>query len=223
MDHHKTNGPLNKLQTPIAAIEEALVLHYSGLSLRESFDRVDGAARSTYYNYLKEAPDEMEALKASARRRAIKRRTEQRMSADAHIEERGIEAQRFAAQALIEAIPTLAKIASGTPWDVDVVFRERDDDNEWIDVKRKKTVVPYPTSIAGAANPLHAIVKDGFIPEGVRLAMQDTDDDQHGVLNPIFQAMTSFQSVKAVKADGTSVEITAESPDIIEGEIVDAD
>lgn len=216
MDQIKTNGPLNKIQTPMRAMEEALVLHYSGLSLRESFERVDGAARSTYYSYLKDIPEEMEELKSVARKRAIKRRTEQRLSADAHIEEKGILAQRYAAQALIDAIPTLAKIAAGVPWDVDITARQQDDDGDWIDVKRKKTVVPYPTSIAGAANTLHAIVKDGFIPEGVRLAMRGTDDDQRGVLNPIFQAMTSFKSVRAVKPDGSAVEITAEDADYIE-------
>jgi hypothetical protein len=222
MEQNETIGPLQKVSATMDAVEEALVLHYSGLSMREAFERVDGASRSTYYRLSKDAPDEIDELKTSARRRAMKLRSEQRLSADAHIEEQGIEAQRSAAQALIEAIPTLAKIAAGIPWDVDVIARERDDDGDWVDVKRKKTVVPYPTSIAGAANTLHAIVKDGFMPEGVRLAMQHMDDDQRGALNPIFQAMTSFSSVKAVKPDGSSVEITHDASDVVDGEVVDA-
>jgi hypothetical protein len=219
MDHLQTIGPPNFSVTE--AMEEALVLHYSGLSIREAFDRVDGAARSTYYQWQKERPDEIEEVKAAARGRAIRKRTEYRLSADAHLEEKGIVAQKAAAQALIEAIPTLALIASGQTWEVEITAQERNTEDEVVNVARRKTVVPYPTAIAGAANTLHAIVKDGFMPEGIRIALQQTDSEGKAGLQPMFQAMTDFTSVKAVKADGSSVEITRDDGDVIDAEVMD--
>jgi len=125
-------------------------------------------------------------------------RSATRIAFEARQQAESMRAQNEALDATVRALPELLRIVEGKPKDVEV----RDADG----TPYKKTTIPYPRDQIAAAKLLIAIGRTGLLPDSywsARAAATQDEDKDRGTLEPIFGAITHFNSVSAVRPDGT--------------------
>ena len=195
-DHSNKTGISD---TERAAFKDALVRYFSGEGLiAEVFNQVEAGLIDRYYRRKKRYPDEMDEIEREAKAIARDERSATRIAFEARQQAESMRAQNEALDATVRALPELLRIVEGKPKDVEV----RDADG----TPYKKTTIPYPRDQIAAAKLLIAIGRTGLLPDSywsARAAATQDEDKDRGTLEPIFGAITHFNSVSAVRPDGT--------------------
>jgi len=194
-------------------IERAMFLYYSGQarSLTEAAEMVEGLAKSTFYLYKEKYPEEFSELDIEIQALAVRARRAQELAFASEHLQRSIEAQRLAANAVLETLPKLVSLANGEVQAVTVT------DEKGVTIKRR--LVVYPRDQLSAQRLLIELAQDGLLTEhGRGLAIQQTQkeevktQEQPDALDIVGLVARDFRNVTATKEDGTVISATVRAP-----------
>ena len=186
----------------------ALTMHYSGTPMPDVCKQVTGMSLTTYYRWRADYPADYERIDKKARIDAIANRRGEDFSHDSAMVSASRKLQHLAAKEFLNLVPELVRLAGGVPKVIEENRLTKDGP-----VTLEKILAVYPRDQIAALDLLHRVGKEGVLPAyytPLPLVEEASIDEGDGKL-PI-NVSSNFSSLRAVKSDGTIIDITVDQP-----------